>query len=60
MIKLRIMGKVNDLLAFKKLLAEAGCFDVISESDILNNSGTQQYKRIFMDVNINDEKTGIK
>lgn len=54
------MGKVNDLLAFKKLLAEAGCFDVISESDILNNSGTQQYKRIFMDVNINDEKTGIK
>lgn len=51
MLKIRAMGTVEDLQEFRSFLEQDSGYRLESVSEIYRNKGTDQYYRMYMDIN---------
>ena len=50
MIKIRLMGKKEDMHEVRKKIYQIKDIEVMELSDFYNNKGTSKYGRIYMEV----------
>lgn len=58
MLKIRLMGTTNDIKWFSKLLKRDKQVEIIGESEIYDNKGTQKYKRKYVEIQKTCNKGG--
>ncbi len=56
MLKIRLMGTKNDITWFRKILRKHPKVDVMVESDLYQNKGTNRYYRYYTEV----QKSNVK
>ena len=57
MVKVRLMGKKNEIIRFQKILQNCTCIEMNKPSDIFSMKGTKQYFRNYLEVQIKESKS---